>query len=123
MTIEGQGKGPYDTVLAGSSATWNTRILEIVGMGGAGVKVVFKDLAIQGGKATDGGVLGGSAALGGGLLVDGGQATLSNVWVSRNDASGAAVPTASPLHRGKPPAMVRMAPRPSAVESTWHPGN
>ena len=70
LTIEGQGALPSDTAIAGSP-TWNTRIFEIVGTGGAGVTVVLSDLTIEGGTAKDGGVLGGTAALGGGLLIDG----------------------------------------------------
>ena len=52
--------------------------------------VVFKDLEITKGRAHDGGILGGAAALGGGILIDGGQVTLSNVSVTSNRASGAA---------------------------------
>ena len=58
--------------------------------------VVFKNLEIKGGRAHDGGSLGGNVALGGGFLIDGGQVTLSHAAVSgqrchRSDgASGAA---------------------------------
>lgn len=38
----------------------------MVGTGSASVTVVFKDLAIKGGDATDGGILGGPDAMGGG---------------------------------------------------------
>ena len=88
LTIEGQGTMPSDTVIAGST-TLNSRVFEIVGTGTAGVTVVFKDLEITKGRAHDGGILGGAAALGGGILIDGGQVKLSNVSVTSNRASGA----------------------------------
>ena len=58
LTIEGQGSSPQAAVIAGSSS-WNTRIFEIAGAGGAGITVVFKDLEITGGRAHNGGGLGG----------------------------------------------------------------
>ena len=50
---------------------------------------MFKDLEIRGGKASDGGVLGGNMALGGGILIDGGQVTFSNAIVTANEADAA----------------------------------
>ncbi len=93
LTIEGQGSSPSDTVISGfdtPTSHWNSRIFEIVGTGAASITVVFRDLSITGGHADDGGVLGGTAALGGGILIDGGQVTLSNASVVGNNASGAA---------------------------------
>ena len=63
LTIVGQGPSASSTVISGSSS-WNTRIFEVVGTTAASVTVVFKDLEITGGKAQDGGVLGGNVALG-----------------------------------------------------------
>ena len=78
LIISGQSLGPPYTEIAGSSS-WNSRIFEIVGTGKASVNVLIKDLEITGGKAHDGGVLGGNTALGGGFLIDGGQVT-SATW-------------------------------------------
>ena len=75
-------------MIAGSSS-WNTRIFEIAGAGGAGITVVFKDLEVTDGRAHDGGGLGGTVALGGGILIDGGQVTISNASITSNRASGA----------------------------------
>ena len=86
LTIDGQASSPSATVIAGSSS-WNTRIFEIAGAGGAGVTVVFKDLEITGGRAHNGG--GPAGALGGGILIDGGQVTISNASIIGNHASGA----------------------------------
>ena len=44
---------------------WDDRDIEVLGSSGAGMAVVFENLAIKGGKATGGGVIGGTAALGG----------------------------------------------------------
>ena len=92
LTIEGQGSSSSDTVISGvdtPSAKWNTRIFEIE----PGVTVILKNLEVKGGHATDGGDLGGTAALGGGILIDGGQVTLSGAAVESNLAVG--VPAAS----------------------------
>ena len=83
LTIEGQGP-----TLTGITANRSGRDFEIVGNGGASVTVVFKDLTITGAEASNGGMLGLKAALGGGLLIDSGQVTLSNVAVESNAASG-----------------------------------
>ena len=93
LTIE--GTGPSDaTSISGfySSPTseWDTRIFEIVDDASAGsLSVVLKDLRIFGGHAKDGGAVGGTAALGGGILIDGGDVTLSSASVCNNGASGA----------------------------------
>ena len=73
---------------AGKSS-WTDRIFEVVGTSQANVTVVFQDLAIEGGNATGGGILGGTAALGGGLLIDGGTVPMTHVAVSNNEAQGA----------------------------------
>ena len=65
------------------------RNFEVIGKTGATVTVVFRDLTIRYGEATDGGAVGGTAALGGGILIDGGNVTLSNASVSGNRAAGA----------------------------------
>ena len=44
----------------------------------------------RGGNATNGGILGGDAALGGGLLIDGGTVSLTHVAVKGDEAEGAA---------------------------------
>ncbi len=87
LSIVGQGASPTATVLSGSS-TWNTRILEVVDTGGASLTVKISDLEISGGHAHDGGALGGNAAVGGGLLIDGGQVTLSNAASRKQFGSG-----------------------------------
>ncbi len=81
--------GPGNATVAGMTG-WSDRIFEIVSASGAAVSVTLQHVTIQGGNAHDGGVLGGPDALGGGLLIDGGQVTLSNVNVSGNIAQGAA---------------------------------
>ena len=70
LTIEAQGTGSVQIL---GSLGWDTRIFEIVGTGPASVSVLFKEVGITGGKVHDGGVLGGNAALGGGILIDGGR--------------------------------------------------
>ncbi len=116
--IEGQGKSASSTVISGvntSTSKWNTRIFEIVGTGTAAMTVVFKDLEITGGNAKDGGVLEGNAALGGGILIDGGQVTLSNASVAGNTAAGASGaqgrrgPATRPAALAAPEAMLREA--------------
>jgi hypothetical protein len=79
LTIAGQGESSSIITAAGTS-----RILESVG-----TDLVLWDLTVTGGRATDGGILGGNAALGGGLLIDGGNVNLSIVAVLNNAASGA----------------------------------
>ena len=83
------GQGPSSTVVAGG-AGWNDRDFQIVGANGAAVTVTFQNLTIEGGDAQNAGAVGGDAALGGGLLIDGAQVTLTGVSVSNNTAYGAA---------------------------------
>ena len=122
LTIEGQGAMPSDTVIAGST-TLNSRIFEIVGAGTAGVTVVFKDLEITKGRAHDGGILGGAAAVGGGILIDGGQVTLSNVSVMSNRASGPLVRMVRRRQALMPAVRAAMAARPKVAGSTWRRAN
>src|SRR5271169_5348934 len=72
------GAGQNSTIIEPGTVTggWHDRIFQIVG---ANVTVVLENLTIQGGDAVGGGVLGGTAALGGGILIDGAQVTLSSV--------------------------------------------
>ena len=86
LTIVGQGTS--NTIIEPADSSWKSRILEIVGTGTVKVTVVLRDLTLRGGKAEDGGLVGGTAALGGGLLVDGGTVTLSDVAVTGNVVQG-----------------------------------
>lgn len=83
LTFIGQGR--FQTFLDGSSGNWHDRIIEVAATAGT---VAFQDLTVRNGQALDGGQLGGSAALGGGLLIDGGQVSLSQVGVMSNQAIG-----------------------------------
>jgi hypothetical protein len=85
LTIVGQGE--TKTIVTGGS-NWADRIFEVVGRTGALMTVVFKDFTIEGGRASNGGVVGGSDALGGGLLIDGANVTLSKVNLQGNIAVG-----------------------------------
>ncbi len=88
LTIIGQGAG--STIIEPSlDAGFGSRVFEVVSKTGATVTVVFQDLTISGGYAANGGVLGGKAALGGGLLIDGGKVSLTNVDLIDNVAGGA----------------------------------
>ena len=82
------GAGATESIVQPASSGF--RNFEVVGKAGATVTVVFRDVSIREGDATDGGTLGGAVALGGGILIEGGNVTLSNVSVSGNHASGAA---------------------------------
>ena len=88
LTIAGQGE--TDTIIEPGITSWQDRLFEIVSSGGAAMTVVFQDLSIEGGHATNGGTLGGSAALGGAILIDGGTVWLTSVALSNNEAAGAA---------------------------------
>ena len=90
LTIVGQGDGANGTIIQPGTSAWQDRIFEVVGTTGSDISVVFQDLAIEGGNATDGGILGGTAALGGGLLIDGGTVSLTHVAVQGDQADGAA---------------------------------
>jgi hypothetical protein len=75
------------TVIQGGD-TWDDRIFQIVSSPTAAVAVTMKNLTIEGGNAFTAGAVGGTAALGGGMLVDGGQVTLSHVGFSSNHVWG-----------------------------------
>lgn len=77
LTIVGQGPG----VTLQSDGT-SHRVLEI------DANVALENLTITKGRAADSGLVGGPGALGGGLLIDGGDLTLSNVSVVNNSAQG-----------------------------------
>jgi hypothetical protein len=85
LTIVGQGQS--STTISADQPTIGAgfRDFEILG---SDIVVVFEDLAITGGRASDGGQYGLPAAVGGGLLIEGGQVRLSNVKVFGNAALG-----------------------------------
>ena len=83
LTIEGAGSLQSTITPQGAF-----RILQVVGTQAAGVSVVFENVILEGGRAIDGGVLGGHAGLGGGMLIDGGNVVLSSVLLADNTASG-----------------------------------
>jgi hypothetical protein len=84
LTIVGQGQG--QTVIDSPGApAWTDRIFEVAANAGT---VIVQNLSITSGVATDGGMLSGTAALGGGLLIDGGQVTLLQVTIANNLALG-----------------------------------
>jgi hypothetical protein len=85
LIIDGAGRG-FTIIEPSTSITWVSRILQIVG---PSVTVELENLTIKGGRAHDGGAVGGTMALGGGILIDGGNVTLSNVNVTQNRAIGA----------------------------------
>jgi hypothetical protein len=86
LTITGQGQS---TSIIGSINNWGDRIFEIVGSSSHALNVILQDLTIEGGDAKNGGVLGGTKSLGGGLLVDDANVTLINDAVQNNQAIGA----------------------------------
>ncbi len=83
LTIEGAGSLQSTITPQGAF-----RILQVVGTQSAGISVIFENVILEGGRALDGGVLGGRAGLGGGLLIDGGNVVLSSVLLADNTASG-----------------------------------
>ncbi len=84
-----QGDGPDSTIIVPSEPQgWAASIFEILGTPSAQVNVTIKGLTIEGGEATSGGVLGGKAAVGGGILIDGGDVALSQVALVHNYAIG-----------------------------------
>ena len=90
LIIEGTGTTPEQTLLSGST-TLNTGVLKI-GSGVSGsVTVIVQNLTITGGQAHGGGggILGDSAAQGGGVSITGGKVTLSKVVIQGNNAIGA----------------------------------
>jgi hypothetical protein len=95
--IEGAGSsGPNATIIDASQL--QDRVFDIVN---SGTQVVFRDLVIQGGLAqdngTEGALPGTTDALGGGILNDGGNVTLSNVVLTNNVARGG---SGAPLSNG-----------------------
>ena len=87
LTIEGNGLSAAATVI---NANLNSRVFLI---DSGATNITFRDLTIQGGRATDDGV-GGAMAEGGGILDKGGNLTLSNVVVQSNEAMANASQTA-----------------------------
>ena len=79
-----------------STPEGTTRVFEIIG--GSSLSVVFQSLGIEGGDATDGGFLGLDAAVGGGVLIDGGQVAMSNIALMNNEAAGFSGPNGSNGH-------------------------
>ena len=90
LIIQGTGTTPDQTVLSGST-TLNTGVLKIAGGVSGSVTVIVKNLTITGGQAHGGGggLLGDSAAQGGGVSITGGKVTLSKVVIQGNNAIGA----------------------------------
>ena len=88
LTIVGQGTSSSVIDAGGTS-----RVFAINGTGNGAVDVMFQNLAIEGGFATNSGGLapaGTNPAYGGGLLIDGGTVALSGVSLANNTAAGAA---------------------------------
>jgi hypothetical protein len=85
LTIVGQGQS--STII---SAEQSGRLFEIGGPGSS-PSIVFQNLTIEGGVATDSGGLGlpGAPAVGGAMVIDGGSVSLTNVAVLNNEAGGA----------------------------------
>ena len=90
LTIIGQVNNtqPVSTVEGGSG--WSDRIFEIASASGAKMTVVFKKLYIENGHAANGGMQGGNDRLGGGILIDGGTVSLTDVGMQSNVANGSA---------------------------------
>ncbi len=87
-TLKITGLGETTSFIEPASSSWQTRIFQIIGKTGASVSVVFSNLQVDDGKAHDGGAVGGTAALGGGLLIQGANVTLKDVLVNGNSARG-----------------------------------
>jgi hypothetical protein len=81
-----QGAGPSTVV---DASQLQDRVFQIVN---PGTQVVFQDLVIQGGLAqedgSDGALAGTTDALGGGILINGGDVTLEHVVIANNVARG-----------------------------------
>ncbi len=86
LTITGQGQ---TSTIISSVFNWHDRIFEIEGSSGQSLNVTIQGLTIDGGDAQNGGVLGGTDALGGGLLIDDANVTLTDDVVQNNQAQGA----------------------------------
>ena len=95
LLIQGQGTSAETGTII--DQTVQDRVFEIVN---AGVKVVFEDLVIEGGVATESGGnkshSGFSNARGGGILNDGGNVTLNDVVLQNNSADGGATSGSGP---------------------------
>jgi hypothetical protein len=76
-----RGAGAGVTVIDANSID---RAFQVIG----NVHVIFKQLSIEGGLATDSGSVGLTASLGGGILNNGGTVTLNHVRVIGNEAHG-----------------------------------
>jgi hypothetical protein len=85
LTISGQGQ---TSTVIGATYFWHSRIFAIEGALGKSLNVAVDDLTIQRGAAEDGGVLGGGDALGGGVLINDANVTLTNVLLQKNQAQG-----------------------------------
>ena len=83
IDIVGQGEGSSIVAAGGTS-----RVFEVIG--DSSLSVAFQQLGISGGKATDDGSDGIPDAAGGGVLIDGGNVTMSGVELTNNVAQGAA---------------------------------
>lgn len=85
LIVTNQAGGSVTIAGDSGDGSWKTRIFEI--NGNNGLTVEFENLTISGGnvQSTNPTV----AALGGGILIDGGSVTLSNVIVSNNQVMGA----------------------------------
>ena len=114
------GQGTASTIITGGSG-WHDRIFQIVSAAGATVTVTLQNVTITGGNAQNSGLVGGNAALGGGLLIDGGQVSLTNVSVSGNAAHGAAGVNGANGAAGQAGAAGTGAPTPTAAASIWRP--
>ena len=91
-TLDIIGAGPASTTVEPSTSLgtpWNDRVLTVVGSEGAGVTVLIENVTISGGSIKAASANTQLPAEGGGLLVDGGQVTLSNAVVSGNQVVGA----------------------------------
>ncbi len=99
LTIVGQG--PSSTVISGSQTN---RVFEIGGPG-SNPTVVFQDLTIEDGYATDDAGLGlaGDPAVGGAMVVNGGSVSMTGVALVNNEAGGAHGMNGTPAQAsGKP---------------------
>ncbi len=119
ITIVGQGAG-VTVIEPSTDKGFGERVFEIISQSGASLTVNFQNLTIAGGYAANGGILGGNTALGGGLLIDGGTVSMTNVDLVRQprlkaplEQPALRVKRANPVQRAK-----REAPRPVA-RSTW----
>lgn len=123
IQILGQGAGKSVITANGSS-----RDFEILGLNAQkfnNLTVFFQGLTISGGRATDTGglVLPTGSGIGGGVLMDGGLVTMSQVTFQSNQAVGATGTRALPVHRSPVVPADRAGPAASArgARSIWPP--